>query len=109
MFCKSKARRFIGEHGSFQELFEARKFFKHCAAVDIFDSLTSQEILVLRRVFQKRHAYEHSDGVMDERFARKIPEDAGLVSTKAILSLDEFKQAAGLLRRVLDRLARPTE
>ncbi len=103
-FCKRKARAITQETTRFQELFEARKFFKDLLNIDILGEITQDNLLALRRVFQKRHAHEHSQGIIEEKYIKKIPEDAHLLGQKAVLSLDEFTQASQALRKVLDKL-----
>jgi hypothetical protein len=104
-FCKRRAPAKIRET-NFQDLFEARRAFKEHCGVDILADLSSDELLVLRRAFQKRHAHLHDNGVIGERYVRRIPEDAALLGQRAALSVEEFEAAAIALRRVIDRVAR---
>ncbi|MEJ2601012.1 MAG: hypothetical protein P8Z00_21955, partial [Anaerolineales bacterium] len=73
-FSKKKAKLFTDEDIRFQMLFEVRKLFKGHLGVDIFNSLSNVDLLTLRRVFQKRHAYEHYQGIIEEKYVRLIPE-----------------------------------
>jgi len=103
-FCSTKAALITRETTRFQRLFDSRRFFKRVSGVDIFEELSDSDLLVLRRVFEKRHVYEHNRGIISERYARMIPEDSHLVGQEAELSLDELISAARLLRQVLDSL-----
>ncbi|MBX3006951.1 MAG: hypothetical protein KF816_02885 [Melioribacteraceae bacterium] len=103
-FCQNKSESIKELKPSFQELFEARKFFKAHFTIDIFSDLLEPELLSLRRVFQKRHTYVHSDGSINEKYVKKIPEDNKLLGTKAVLTFEEFWEAALLLRKVIDKL-----
>lgn len=103
-FCQNKSALVNEVKPSFQELFEARKFFKAHFSVDLFSDLLDPELLTLRRVFQKRHTYVHSDGAINEKYIKKIPEDNKLLGTKAVLTFDEFWEASLILRKVIDRL-----
>jgi hypothetical protein len=103
-FCGKKAKGIEGKKPSFQELFPTRSFFKDKRSVDILNGLDDDEILVLRRAFNKRHACQHTQGVITERYVKKVPEDAALLGAKVTLSLGEFEQAASILRRVVDNL-----
>jgi hypothetical protein len=103
-FCKSKSQTLIAEKIHFQMIFEARKFFKDNLGIDILEDLNKDELLALRRVFQKRHAFEHYQGVIEEKYVRNIPEDSGLLNQKAELSLDEFVVASQALRKVIAKL-----
>jgi hypothetical protein len=68
-------------------LFEARRAFKELRGIDIVVSLSHDELLLLRRVFQKRHAHIHNGGVIGQRYVRKVPEDARLLGQPAQLRL----------------------
>ncbi len=108
-FCKNKAKLITTEITRFQMLFEARKFFKTHMNIDILDRLPTSDLLSLRRVFQKRHAYEHYEGMIEEKYVREIPEDVGLLGQRAELSLEELITASNALRLVLDNLVRAFE
>lgn len=103
-FCARRAlKEFRGTN--FQDLFEARRAFKEYRGLDIIEGLSADELLTLRRAFQKRHAYVHNGGVIGDRYVRKVPEDSALLGQRADLSLEEFEAAAKLLRTVIGRLA----
>jgi DNA-directed RNA polymerase subunit RPC12/RpoP len=104
--CGDRARVLDGEHGSFQDPFEARRFFKKQADVDILDGLDTGQRLAVRRVFHKRHAWQHSHGVITERYVKKVPEDRKLDGEKAVLSMPEFEAAAFAVRIMIDALPR---
>lgn len=93
---------------NFQNLYETRKFFKKATQKDIFVGSDDREIRGLLRVFLKRHVYEHSGGIIGERYIRLMPEDKLLLGQKAELSIDEFEAAADTLRKVLDRIVDAT-
>lgn len=67
VFCTRKAKQVTSETDNFRVLFDARKFFKQHATVDILAGLTNSELLTLRRVFQKRHACIHAGGQITDR------------------------------------------
>lgn len=103
-FCKKKAPLLTENNARFQELFESRKFFKKYLKIDIFDKLNNDDLLVLRRVFQKRHSYEHNEGIIGEKYVRLIPEDKHLLGKKADLSIEEFVSASQSLRIVIEEI-----
>ncbi|MCE9644464.1 MAG: hypothetical protein K8S20_00580 [Chloroflexi bacterium] len=103
-FCKKKAKAFTAETIQFQNLFDVRKLFKEHVKIDILENISSHDLLTLRRVFQKRHAYEHYQGIIEEKYIRMIPEDKNLLNQKAELSLDEFTRASHVLRHVLEKM-----
>lgn len=103
-FCKRRAVPFCGAHGSFQDPYEASRFFREHCGVDILAGLKAEELLALRRVCQKRQACLHNEGILDERYVRKIPEDRELLGRPASLTIDELVDAAGAMRKVLDSI-----
>lgn len=108
-FCKRKAKKLTTEVGRFQVLFETRKFFKTHANTDILLHVKKNELLALRRLFQKRHLYTHSDGTITEEYIKKIPEDKNLLGQKATLSIEELKLAACGMRVALMTLVQAIE
>ena len=93
---------------NFQDLYGTRKFFKKHTGKDIFDGIDIPKIRQLQRLFQKRHVYEHNNGIMSDRYVRMMPEDAHLKDQPAELSVEEWELAANTLRHVLDRLVNAT-
>jgi hypothetical protein len=109
IYCKKKSKLITDVTTRFQILFEARRFFNKHIEIDILSELSIDELLNLRRVFQKRHAYEHNSGIIDERYLKEIPEDKELLGTKAELTIIEFEIAAHALRKTIDRLLQGVE
>jgi len=102
--CEQRAAAFTSEYGSFQDPYEARRFFKKHAGVDILAALDPAQRLVARRVFHKRHAWQHARGMINDRYVRKVPEDAFLSGQEAQLSIEEFEAAAIAVRYMIDGL-----
>jgi len=109
VFCSRKAEKFDVDKPSFQELFPTRRFFRKSAGVDMLEAIPDDDLLALRRVFQKRHVCQHADGMVTDQYIRKIPEDKELLGQEVQLSLEEFEEGARVLRQVLDRLCRAFE
>jgi len=107
--CKRKAKKLTSETCNFQVLFDSRKFFKTHGGLNILSNVPKNELLALRRLFQKRHLYMHSDGTITEKYIRKIPEDSTLLNEKAALSLEEFKLASVGMRIALMDLVKSIE
>lgn len=105
-FCGRKARALTTDTAHFQDLFAARRFFKKQLGADIFGGICSKDMLHLRRVFQKRHTWQHARGIIGDRYVRMIPEDKALLGKEAPLSMAEFRSAARSLRTALDSLTR---
>lgn len=108
-FCIRKAKQLTKEKCNFQDLFDARKFFKKHALVDIMAGVKESDLLALRRVFHKRHACTHAGGEITNRYTKMIPEDAGLLGTKAVLTIQELDSAATAMRIALGELVKVVE
>lgn len=109
VFCNRKAKRMSQEVGNFRVLFDARKYFRTHAGIDILANITGDDLLALRRVFQKRHVCIHAGGEITDRYVRMIPEDAKLLGTKVILTLEELDRAAKAMRIALGQLVKSIE
>ena len=109
VFCDRKAKRVSPEKGNFQVLFDARKYFKTHAGVDILANISDNDLLALRRVFQKRHVCIHAAGEITDRYVKMIPEDSQLLGTQAVLSVEELDTAATAMRNALGVLIKSME
>jgi Zn finger protein HypA/HybF involved in hydrogenase expression len=109
VFCNRKAKQLTQELGNFQVLFDARKFFKKHTSLDILENITGDNLLTLRRVFQKRHVCIHTGGEITDRYVKMIPEDKKLLGTQVSLSVDELDSAANSIRIALGELVRAIE
>jgi Zn finger protein HypA/HybF involved in hydrogenase expression len=108
-FCTRKSSKITSEKGNFQVLFEAKRFFKQHVGADIFIGVSPEKLLALRRLFQKRHIYIHSGGIINNKYVQKIPEDKLLLKKKAVLSIEELKLATEGMRIILLNLVKAIE
>ena len=109
VFCNRRANRGSQEKGNFQVLFDARKYFKTHAGVDILANVTGADLLALRRVFQKRNVCVHAGGEITDRYVKMIQEDSKLLGTQAVLTLEELDTAASAMRIALGELVKSIE
>ena len=109
IFCNRKAKRISQEKGNFQVLFDARKYFKNHAGVDMLANVAGGNLLALRRVFQKRHVCIHAGGEITDRYVKMIPEDLQLLGTQVVLTVEELDTAATAMRIALCELVKSIE
>ncbi len=109
VFCNRKAKRLTSESGNFQDLFDARKFFKTHANIDILGNIACPRLLTLRRIFQRRHVCMHAGGEITERYVKMIPEDKSLFGTHVVLKVEELEEAATAMRVALFELVKAIE
>ncbi len=103
--CSSISKKHGLSDINFQNIADSRKHFKNShLKIDIITSLTDKEYLILRRVFQKRHVSKHNKGIINDKYVRLIPQDRKLLGKKVTLSLEEFEDAAQVLRKVIETL-----
>jgi hypothetical protein len=101
-FCSHVSQKNGLPESKFQNIFETRKYFKDSVLkIDILNGLSDQEILTLRRVFQKRHVNIHDKGIINKKYVQFIPEDQKLLGSKVSLTLEEFENAAQALKTVI--------
>lgn len=109
VFCNRKSKGVSQEKGNFQVLFDARKYFKTHAGVDILAKIAGDDLLALRRVFQKRHVCIHAGGEITDRYVKMVPEDAALLGTQVALTVEELDTAATAMRTALGELVKSIE
>jgi plasmid stabilization system protein ParE len=101
-YCKNTAKKLELGNINFQEIKGTRKFFRKSKyKIDIYSDITERGKIDVKRVFQKRHAYEHHNGEISERYIKELPEDRNLLGQKADLSYSEFENGAKIVRKML--------
>ncbi|MEX1013723.1 MAG: hypothetical protein WDZ80_01005 [Candidatus Paceibacterota bacterium] len=104
IFCSNKAKMITTDSTNFQDIYKTRRFFKKHLTIDILEDLRHEEELAFKRIFHKRHVYDHNDGVISEKYIKKIPEDKDNLGKKADLSIEEFQTGANVIRLVLTKI-----
>jgi len=104
IFCRNKAKIITTDSTNFQDIYKTRRFFKKHLTIDILEDLTHDEELDFKRIFHKRHVYDHNDGIISEKYVKKIPEDKGRLNQKAELSIEEFESGAEIIRLVISKI-----
>jgi len=98
-FCKKRNK--TKKKYNFQNLESVERFFKDAYGIMLFNGLKKDEILTIKRLFQKRHIFQHNKGVIDQKYIDIIPEDAALLGQVATLDIKEFRDAATVMRKIL--------
>lgn len=101
-FCKKYAE--IGTNINFQNLRNAKKYYKKNFSFDIYESLSDEEKTKIKRVFMKRHVYIHAKGIVTEEFIKEVPQDSKLLGKQAELTLDELSTGAQILRKIINNI-----
>jgi len=101
-FCKKKNS--SNKKYNFQNLESAKDFFNDLFNIDMFHGLSSDEMLSIRRVFQKRHVYQHNKGIIDQKYINLIAEDSPLLNKEAPLIQEEFVKGAEAIRKILIKI-----
>jgi Zn finger protein HypA/HybF involved in hydrogenase expression len=99
-YCKKVSEKNNLGNANFQNLKNTRDLFKK-KSLDIYHSVSGKEKIVIKRVFEKRHAYQHSKGKITEVFIKNVPEDYKLLGTTAVLSKEEFLQAVAIIKKII--------
>ncbi len=84
---------------NFQNLKNTKDHFKK-QGLNIYESISDKEKTKIKRVFEKRHAYQHAKGKITTEYIKNIPEDSKLIDTIAELSKNEFVESVDILKKV---------
>ena len=103
LYCKRVSRIYQLGEANFQNLLNTKKLFKKYD-LDIYDGISHSEKIVIKRIFEKRHAYEHGPGKITEGFIKNIPEDAKLLGKIAKLSIEEFTEGVKIIKKVIGNI-----
>jgi hypothetical protein len=98
-FCKKRNK--TQKKYNFQNLDSAEKFFNDAYKINLFNGLKKDEVLTIKKLFQKRHVCQHNKGIIDQKYTDVIPEDVSLLGKIVPLYLEEFKDATTIMRKIL--------
>lgn len=98
-FCKKRNK--SQKKYNFQNLESVDNFFRDNYGINFFEKLNDDEALTIKRLFQKRHVYQHNKGIIDQKYISIIPEDISLLGQTAILYCEEFRNTAAIMRKLL--------
>jgi Zn finger protein HypA/HybF involved in hydrogenase expression len=99
-YCKHVAKRNGLESTNFQNLKSTKELFKKYQ-LDIYKDISETEKTTIKRVFEKRHAYQHAQGQITDKYIQNIPQDRHLLDTKAELSVSELTEGVDVLKKIL--------
>lgn len=88
------------ESTNFQNLKSTKELFKKYQ-LDIYRDINETEKTTIKRVFEKRHAYQHAQGQITEKYIQNIPQDKHLLDTQAELSVSELTEGIEGLKKIL--------
>jgi hypothetical protein len=96
----------------FQNLYALDDALQKAAGSPLSASFPSDDYMLLIRMFQVRHIYQHNAGVVDEHFCRNVPDTRSRRGRKYRLEPTEVSRFLELLRSlasaVTARLANPS-
>lgn len=99
-YCKLVVNRNGLDTSNFQNLKSTKELFKKYQ-LDIYKEITENEKVTIKRIFEKRHAYQHAQGQITEKYIQNIPQDRHLLDTKAELSISELTEGIEILKKIL--------
>lgn len=99
-YCKLVAKQNGLESSNFQNLKSTKELFKKYQ-LDIYKDISESEKVTVKRVFEKRHAFQHAQGQITEKYIQNIPQDRHLLDTKAELSISELTEGIEVLKKIL--------
>ncbi len=99
-YCKLVAKHNGLESTNFQNLKSTKELFKKYQ-LDIYRDINETEKTTIKRVFEKRHAYQHAQGQITEKYIQSSPQDKHLLDTQAELSVSELTEGIEGLKKIL--------
>lgn len=99
-YCKLVVKRHGLDSTNFQNLKSTKELFKKYQ-LDIYTNISETEKISIKRVFEKRHAYQHAQGQITEKYIQNIPQDKALLGSKAELSISELTEGIRVLKKIL--------
>lgn len=103
-FCKKVAdRKGLQGNANFQNIKNTKDFFKD-ANIDIYKNISEVEKIEVKRMFEKRHLYQHGNGTIGDKYVKNIPEDRELLGTIATLTKEEFLKGVEIVKKILKTL-----
>ncbi|MFZ1321134.1 MAG: hypothetical protein WAT71_06215 [Ignavibacteria bacterium] len=102
-YCKRVSEKNNLDFVNFQNLKDTKKFFKK-NGFDIYSGISEKEKIIIKRVFEKRHTFQHSKGKITQKYIKNIPEDYKLIDTIAILSKQEFLAATKIIKKLINNI-----
>jgi Zn finger protein HypA/HybF involved in hydrogenase expression len=102
-YCKKVASKNNLGSTNFQNLKDTKDLFKE-SGLDIYSEINYDEKIQLKRVFEKRHSFQHSNGKITEKYTRNVPEDSKLLNTIAVLSKEEFLEGIVVMKKILKNI-----
>lgn len=101
-FCKDKNT--SDKKYNFQNLGSVECLFHELFNIDMFNGLSPDEMLCMKRVFAKRNVYQHNKGIVDQKYTRSVPEDSHLLYKEAPLAPEELVEGAQVMRKILIKI-----
>ncbi|MBK8981566.1 MAG: hypothetical protein IPM38_04415 [Ignavibacteria bacterium] len=99
-YCKLVVKSNGLESSNFQNLKDTKELFKKYN-LNIYNDIKDNDKVTIKRVFEKRHAYQHAQGQITEKYIKNIPQDRHLLNTKAELSISELTEGIEILKKIL--------
>lgn len=103
LYCKKVSKKYNLGSANFQNLKNTKDFFKKFD-VDIYEGIEYSEKVTIKRIFEKRHAYEHGSGEITESYIKNVPEDSKKIGQKAELSQDEFLSGVLIIKKIIKNI-----
>lgn len=90
---------------NYQNLTNTRKALKKFQ-IDIYEGLKPDEKLTIKKVFLKKHAFQHHRGKITEEYIRAFPQEKLTLTDNLELNDQEFKDAVTVLRKMIDQIVK---
>ena len=103
LYCKRVSKIHQLGNANFQDLLNTKRFFKRLD-IDIYKGVEHSDRTSIKRIFEKKHAYEHGTGEITDRYVKNVPEDSKLLGLIAELSKEEFISGISIIKEVIKNI-----
>ncbi|MEQ9403195.1 MAG: hypothetical protein RIM99_06410 [Cyclobacteriaceae bacterium] len=98
----------IAKGTNYQDLKNVVRAFKKFD-IDIYEGISLEEKLIIKKIFQKRHVLQHNAGRINEKFQKQFPEEEFQLGEQVPLDKNEFICGAEVLKKVINNILKSNE
>lgn len=85
---------------AFQNIERGNKLWSNCFDIGYKDWLSSDELKLMNKLFQKRHLLAHNDGIVDQMYIDKSSDENYKVGQRIVVQKKEIRKLVDLITKV---------
>jgi len=88
----------------FQRINEGSQVWKSKIDEGYEDWITTDQITLMNKMFQQRHLFSHSDGIVDEKYIDRSQDESYRVGQRVVLNENEITELVEIVLKITDNL-----